>query len=524
MKIVYILVVILCMVLVFLSIQAFADTSVDRYINKQIKRQTYGTSYPRIRVLDFSPFVEALKKFSKDDSHIEKVVVAAENIYEIQKLFDEKKLSSQQLVLFYLKQIQTHDPQLNAVLELNPEVLEEAILCDKERSTDRSPIHGIPVLLKDNIAVAGKMYNTAGAAALKDAHSDRDAELVKHLRENGAIILGKTNLSEWANFMTFSSANGFSTLGGQTQNPYGRFDVGGSSSGSASAVAKNLCCVAVGTETSGSIIYPASQNSVFALKPTLGVVSQDRIIPITSKQDTAGPMAQNATDLSVLFQAMQKKAMDKIGLDKDALAGKKIGVLYGKQYEKSFRSGDMAFREKMQKTLGEAGAKIVEVELKAPQLSAVDAYSVMVYDFPKELGHYLQQTKYKITTLEEIIRFNYQQPRKYAPFGQGILRTSVKSKMTKEQQDVLVEENRKITRQVIDDLLEKNDVDVLATLSNYFTLVYAPCGYPAISIPLGYRDSGEPIGMTLVARKNQDAMLLQIAYAYEQKYKPRKKP
>lgn len=524
MKTFYILATILSIVLFCFSVRLCADTAVDKYVGKQVKRQAHGKKHSRIRILDFSPFTQALKEFAKDATQVEKTINAAENIGEIQKLFDEKKLSAQQLVLFYLQQIQTHDPQLNAVMELNPEALQEAIVCDNERTTERSPMHGIPVLLKDNIAVAGKMHNTAGAAALKDAQSDRDAQLVKHLRENGAIILGKTNLSEWANFMTFSSANGFSALGGQTRNPYGNFDVGGSSSGSASAVAKNLCCVAIGTETSGSIIYPASQNSVFALKPTLGVISQDHIIPITSKQDTAGPMAQNATDLFILFQAMHSKCTNDVSLDKNAVVGKKIGVLYGKQYEENFRTRDREFREKMQANLKEAGAKITEIELNAPQLSSVDSYSVMVYDFPKEVGHYLQQTKYKITTLQEIVNFNKQQPCSYAPFGQGILTFSLNSKITTKQQDALVESNRKITQQVIDELLEKNDIDVIATLSNYFTLVYAPCGYPAVSIPLGYRDNGEPIGMTLVARKNQDDMLLQIAYAYEQQYKSRQKP
>ncbi|WP_372367886.1 amidase family protein [Candidatus Uabimicrobium sp. HlEnr_7] len=497
------------------SKKMFAGTKVDSYINKQLKRQQYGDTHKRIRKLDFSPFIEDLNNF-KNYAKVEEKISCVENVYEIQELFDSEQLSSYQLVLFYLKQIQLYDPQLNAILELNPEVLKQAISIDNKRLKRRSPLHGIPVLLKDNIGVAGKMHTSAGAAALKDARCDRDAELVKNLRNNGALLLGKTNLSEWANFMSFSSANGFSSLGGQTKNPHGLFDVGGSSSGSASAVAKNLCSLSIGTETSGSIIYPASQNSVFALKPTLGIISQDRIIPITSKQDTAGPMAQNVTDLAVLFFAMQGEYRQANVLDHAALKKAKIGILYGQQYQKNFREGDKGFRQKMHQQFEKLGATVKEIEVNEPLLGMVDAYHVMVYDFPRELQLYLQQTQQKIISLQEVFNYNNRQKNKYAPFGQGIIRYSLKKKITKQQYQVLVQNNREITKKTLDNLFDKNDIEIIATLSNYFTSVYAPCGYPAISIPLGYRDSGEPIGMTLIAKEHEDKKLLDIAYSYEQ--------
>lgn len=231
-------------------------------------------------------------------------------IDSIQEKYEKEELTAKQLVLMYLHRISSHDSKLKSIIEINPDALHIAMMLDAERKEigPRGPLHGIPVLLKDNLDTYDKMHTSAGSLALAESYAPEDSYVAYLLREAGAIILGKTNMTEWANFMTEGMPSGYSSRGGQTLNPYGpgTFDVGGSSAGSGSAIAANFAVVAVGTETSGSILSPSSQNSLVGIKPTVGLVSRAGIIPIAHTQDTAGPMARTVKDAAYLYLSLLK--------------------------------------------------------------------------------------------------------------------------------------------------------------------------------------------------------------------------
>ena len=319
----------------------------------QIARQTLLRAKTPLCAMNFAPFEAQLATLSEARKSWLDGVLRSESVAGLLRLLASESLTSVELVLACVQRIKQFS-WLRAVVALNPHALELARSADKARVAPLrgSPLRGIPVLLKDNIGTGDGMPNTAGAAALQNVACDRDAFLVQRIRAAGGIPIGKTNLSEWANFFADSERgkppNGFSAMGGQTRNPYGGFDVGGSSSGSASAVAAALVPVAVGTETHGSIIFPALRNSVCGLKPSLGLVSRDRIIPITDATDTAGPIARSMTDLCMLMDALTGfDARDPACvltslsaplahqqtfaacLRADGLAGVRVGVLHG---------------------------------------------------------------------------------------------------------------------------------------------------------------------------------------------------
>ncbi len=511
----------------------------DQYIEKQVAKQYQKQSSLAKKDLDFSPFKESLSQLNSENQKKLAQKLEKITILDIQKLFSQKLLSSEELTLHFLYQIQKYDSnKLNSILELNPEALEIAKRCDKERKEGQAPslLHGIPVLLKDNIASGDSLHNTAGAKALENAQADQDAFLVQSLRESGAIIIGKANLTEWANFMSYGAANGFSTLGGQNKNPYGKFDVGGSSSGSASAVSANLVTVAIGTETAGSIIYPSSQNSVVGLKPSLGLVSRNRIIPITSAQDTAGPIARNVTDLSILLNAMTKPdpndsetplTKDPVDYTKylnlDGLQGKTIGLVTG--FEEKLRAEDKEIQDQIIALLKKAKVSVKEITLP-PEAYEIKYYLTFYQAFHHELNDYLQKVAQNtnIHSLEEIVAFNKKNLAIHAPYGQKILEQSLLDQYSLEQFEHYNTINRQKAQKYIDDAIKQNKVDFILTLSNYLSGIYPTAGYPALCLPAGYRKSGEPVGFTLVGGYLDDAKLIEFAYAFEQKYFLRQAP
>ncbi|MBZ0293786.1 MAG: amidase [Anaerolineae bacterium] len=502
-------------------------------MSEQTDRQYNTPAYQGQRPLDFAPFTDALENLS--DAHREELdrLLDGCTIPGIQQLFADGKLTTLELATCYIDRIHRYQ-SLNAVLELNPDALEIAADLDAERAAGKSrgPLHGIPVLLKDNIATGDRMHTTAGAKALENAHADRDSSIAMRLRSAGALILGKGNLSEWANYMTSQSANGFSVLGGQTRCPYGRFDVSGSSSGSAVAVASNLVTVAVGTETSGSLISPASQNSVVTLKPSLGLISQDRIIPITAAQDTAGPMARSVTDLPLLLNVLAGSNADNhhheltplfeldftTCLDASSLQGRRLGLV---QHEKEIRPGDFVVQEQALAALESAGAEVVPVDFP---LQPVDYLPVLDYGMKVGLDAYLQATGAPFATLAEIVAFNAEDLPNRAPFGQDLLEKVLACSLTAEEYEEMVHTNRTITGNIIRETLTDNGLDLLMSLNNYATAVYAPAGYPALSVPAGYRDNGEPIGLTFFGNYADDARVVRAAYAFEQATHARRSP
>ncbi|SDB84208.1 amidase [Pelagirhabdus alkalitolerans] len=407
---------------------------------------------------------------------------------------------------FYNRVLDTRGTQ--AVITLNESIIEEAAACVYNEKHD--PLYGLPVLIKDNIQTVN-MPTTAGAAILKDFYSKEDAEIIQALKEKGALILGKTNLSEWANFMTTDSANGYSAIGGQTKNPFGPFDVGGSSSGSAVAVAEHMSPVAIGTETAGSIIYPASQNGVVGLKPTLTTVSQDGIIPIAKAHDTAGPMANTVKDCYYLFKAMApiEGRLDDFSKPLDAYT---FGELTDQAITGTYREEDASVIRTFTDGLKEAGASCEHVTLNE-EAHNVNFFDVLIYQFGEGVREFFKRTDQPIT-LEDVFKFNEQDPKDRVPYGQDLIEKSIRHDFSEETIQQLIEKNRSITKDALDEAFQS--VDFLITLSNYATSLYATSGYPALTLPGFKRETGEPIGVTIIGKAYQDVELLHVGQLIEQ--------
>ena len=473
-------------------------------------------------------------------------------IETLQSKMQSGQLSALRLTKMYLKRIDKIDkngPKLNSIIELNPDALAIAIQMDEERKAGkvRGKLHGIPVLIKDNINTADKMQTTAGALALQGNIANADAFIVKKLREAGAVILGKTNLSEWANFRSTRSCSGWSSRGGQTKNPF-ILDrsPSGSSSGSGASVSANLCVVAIGTETNGSIIAPSAYNGVVGLKPTVGLLSRSGIIPISKTQDTAGPMARNVSDAAMLLSvltgvdendAITKESSYKFAkdytsfLNKEAIRGKRIGV------EKSFLTGHEAvvklYKNAIEK-FKELGAEVVEVSL-LDELKSIGgaSYTVLQYEFKDGVNNYLATANAKVKTLEEVIAYNKQNEAVTMPyFKQEILESSIKT--TNLESATYKEALTKTlsSRKIITDLMAKNKLDAIIGTSYgipscidlfngdysngfYFASPAAMAGYPHITVPMG-KINELPLGLSIMAGAYQEPTILALAYAFEQ--------
>ncbi len=469
------------------------------------------------------------------------------SIDDLQKKMETGEYTSHQLVELYLDRIIHIDqqgPGLHAIIEINPDALSIADQLDKERKANkvRGPMHGIPVLLKDNIDTGDKMQTTAGSLALVGNIPSHDAFVVKQLREAGAIILGKTNLSEWANFRSTRSASGWSSLGGQTKNPY-LLDRSpcGSSSGSGVAVAADLCVVTVGTETDGSIACPASMNGIVGIKPTVGLVSRSGIIPISKTQDTPGPFGKTVRDAAILLGAMtgadsldpvtlNSKGKSKTDytsyLDPDGLKGKRIGV------EKSLLHKHEAIDALLLKALDQMkaqGATIVEVDFMSHYDNlGLEEFELMKYEFKDGLNKYLATSNSKMKSLEDVIRFNKENASTVMPyFRQEILDSSViKGDLNSKAYKAIVIKLQ-TTRVFIDSLMLANKFDALcgpATGPSWcIDLINgdhwtgygafgpaATAGYPSITVPMGMVNE-IPVGISFFSRAYDEPGLLAIA-------------
>jgi amidase len=471
----------------------------------------------------------------------------------LQDGMEKERFTARSIAEMYITRIQEIDrdgPRLNSVVELNPDALAVADELDRERKSGkvRGLLHGIPILIKDNIDTADKMMTTAGSLALNGHIAAKDASIVAQLRDAGAVILGKTNLSEWANFRSTRSSSGWSSRGGQTKNPYA-LDRSpcGSSSGSGAAVAANLCALAVGTETNGSIACPSSTNGVVGIKPTVGLWSRSGIIPISGTQDTAGPMARTVEDAAILLGALTKKdERDPVSsmrtsevppaytsfLKTDGLANKIIGV------EKSFRKGHEAIDQLLENALDvmrQKGAVIVEVEL-VEQLKGIESleFEFLKIEFKDGLNRYLAATNGPVRTLKDVIEYNQRNDSSIMPFfKQEILvdsesKPGVDSDAYKRIYDQLING----TREKITAVFNQHKLDALCGPTNgpswcidlvngdFFTGygMYSPAavaGYPSITVPMG-AVLGLPVGLTFMARAYQEPRLIEVAYAYEQ--------
>jgi amidase len=474
-----------------------------------------------------------------------------------QRRMADGALTSRQLTQAYLARIARIDdagPALHAVLERNPSALDEADARDRERAAGdvRGPLHGVPVLLKDNID-AVPMVNSAGSLALAQHRPRADAFLVARLRSAGAVILGKTNLSEWANLRSSNSTSGWSSRGGQTRNPYALDrNPCGSSSGTGAAIAASLAAVGVGTETDGSILCPAAVNGLVGLKPTVGLVSRTGIIPISITQDTAGPMARTVTDAAILLTAIAgadpRDPAARVGptidytagLRPDALHGQRIGVL--RQAMGYHRATDAA-TERAIATLRAAGAEIVDpVEISTWEQWGAPELEILLHEFKAGLDAYLVASGAPVESLAAVIAWNQAHAREVMPwFGQELLlQAQARGGLdSPKYREALAAARRLAWDQGLGAALAKHDLDAVVApttgpawptdllLGDRFTGagygVAAVAGTPSITVPMG-DDHGLPLGLTFMGPPHGEAALLALAYAFEQKTQARRPP
>ena len=505
---------------------------------KQNRREFLKISAAGIAALGLTKDINA-NKISPFETNLE---LAEITIGELQAKMKAGELSARKLTEMYLERIREIDPKINSVIEINPDALKIADEMDKERKKGklRSPLHGIPVLIKDNIDTADKMKTTAGSFALLDAPTpNRDAFVVSQLRKSGAIILGKTNLSEWANFRSTKSISGWSGRGGQTNNPY-ILDKNpcGSSAGTGAAISANFAAVGIGTETNGSIICPATRNGIVGIKPTLGLVSRSGIIPIAHSQDTAGPMARTVTDAAMLLgaivghdkadavtsQASQGQKDYTKFLDKDGLRGARIGVA------RQFLGKDAkvnAIYETHFQVLKDSGATLIDVTFPTVADFGKDETAVLQYEFKTDLNKYLAARNAKYKTLTDLIKFNEENKERELPlFGQEIFIESEKRGDLTENAYIRALQNIKRAAQAngIDAVVAKDNLDAIVSPANGGTWsLAAVAGYPYITVPAGFIDE-MPFGIGFFGRAFSEPQLIKFAYAFEQKTKMRRAP
>ena len=470
----------------------------------------------------------------------------------------EGRLTSEKLTLDCLKRIDTidrHGPRINSVIELNPEAVQIAKALDAERKAGklRGPLHGLPVLLKDNIATGDRMSTSAGSLALAGVRAARDAHIVKRLREAGAVVLGKTNLSEWANIRSTRSTSGWSARGGLTRNPYALDrNTSGSSSGTGAAIAAGLAPLGVGTETDGSIVSPSSINGLVGLKPTVGRVSRDGIIPISHTQDTAGPMTRTVADAALLFAAMQgpdsadeatarAPAPAEQALAADALKGARLGI--ARSFLTGYDEADALFNQAV-KQLRAAGAEIID-DIALPAVTYGDAeLSVLLYELKHGLALWLKTfaPQAPVKNLADVIAFNVAQREKEMPFFAQELFEKAQALgglESPEYREALAACAKGSRADTLDKAFDTHKLDAiiaptggLAWLTDpvngdhygtSFSTPAAVAGYPHLTVPCGLV-RGLPLGLSFVGRAFSEWQLLALGHAYEQAAQARRPP
>jgi len=483
------------------------------------------------------------------------------SIRELQQGYSEGRFSVKDVVTAYIERISAIDdngPALNSIIVVNPDALRIAEELDREMASGKSQgiLFGVPVIVKDNIDTGDKMPTTAGSNALKNTFAGTDSYIVKKLRDAGAVIIAKANLSEWANFRAMVSSSGWSAVGGQTKNPY-VLDRNpcGSSSGSGVAVSANLCMAAIGTETDGSIVCPSNNNGIVGIKPTVGLLSRTGIIPISYTQDTPGPMCRSVEDAAICLGAMTgMDPLDPLTLESedkyltdyteflktDGLKGKRIGLLKN--------SGGYSDRVdtlivRAAREMAAAGARIIEVEAPPRREYADAEYQVLLYEFKDGLNKYFKRRgeDLPVKNIKDLIEFNIKDSIELKYFDQKIfIEAEKKGDLdTGEYLDALEKMHKATRENGIDKLLETNNLDALIAptgsaawktdllLGDHFTggnsSLAAVAGYPHITVPMGFIDN-LPVGISFIGTAWSEPLLIEIAYSYEQATKHRKAP
>lgn len=481
-------------------------------------------------------FAAELSQFTASDYEALKPLILDQSIGSLQLAVAAGRLSYEVIVTFYIyriREIESDDERyINAVIALNAAAITRARMLDELRSggtnVDADSIFGMPVLLKDNIGFDG-LPTTAGAVALRE-NMTGNAFITDRLEEQGAIILGKANLSEWAYFFCNDCPSGYSALGGQTLNPYGRFTfgTGGSSSGSAAATAANYAVVAVGSETSGSILSPASANSLVGLKPTTGNLSRTGIVPISATLDTAGPIARSVADVVVMFNAMagydqNDMAMPLISDDFSLeyrvidMQGKRLGIVEA--------LADNSHYMAAVHLLADSGATTIELEFSPDR---DDRFSQLLGgEMVRDLALYLDRfasSAVEITSISELRAFNEGNTDLRAPYGQGLVDMMAELDLSAAELELIRQELQSAARAQLDQLFDESKLDVLLSVNNRHAGIAALANYPALTVPMGYAEDGRPIGLTLFAPPFREQDLIDIGAMYEQLSKARKPP
>ena len=465
-----------------------------------------------------------LKDFSPEDYKRLTPLILEQNIPQVQKHISSGNLTYKELTQWFLYRIalceNDRSTMLNAVIAINPDAVKEAREKDKKRSEQDHPIYGMPVLVKDNINASG-MPTSAGSHLLKDNMAP-DAEIIRRIKERGGIILGKTNLSEWANYLFTGGPNGFSTVGGQTLNVYGRrlYDTGGSSSGSGVAMAAHFAMAAIGTETSGSILSPSGKSSLVGLKPTVGVLSTYGIIPLSNTLDTPGPMTRSVVDNEILYSAMGGGDVE---LDANGGASLEGGVsleggasLEGLHFG-AFRPfmADSLYRLAVEKIVA-LGGTVVEFDPVAVDLSGFG--DLLSADMKEDLPRYLEEfaeSNVLARSIPDIIAYNREDSLIRIPYGQAIFEEMARVSLTPGELAALRERLQSEGRRYFDTPMEHHRLDAILSIDNMNAGQAAVAKYPCITVPMGCNKAG-PTGITFIAKSNREAFLLRIACTFEQ--------
>ena len=485
--------------------------------------------YKRIQSLSsdknkiFSPFYPFLKSYDLVYHESIKEFIVNKDISTIQAYISEDKFSYEDLVKFFIYRIYKHELDknlyLNAIISLNPNVINEARELDKKAQKDNL-LYGIPILVKDNINVKG-LTTTAGASVFINNYVDNNAFVINQLKKNDVLILGKLNMSEWAYYFCRPCPVGYSSLGGQTLNPYGRkiFESGGSSSGSGVSVAANYALASLGSETSGSILSPSSKNSLVGLKATIGSLSRSGIVPISSFYDTSGPMTTNVYDNVLLFNAM-------IGYDKNdkqSYEANRININEMLDFNTSnikvglsnIYNNDSLIYNALQ-DLKKIGVKSVFYESKP--YSIPDFRNILTSDMKRDLPKYILGYGNKSLTVKnirDIVNFNNRDTFLHAPYNQILFKGILNDSTTNRKLEEMKEETRSKAADYLDKIMKDKNFDIFVSVDNNMAGIAAAAHFPALTIPMGYRKNGQPKNITFITRSNNEQLLYNIGYHYE---------
>ena len=479
----------------------------------------------------FKPFHSFIKSYDSKFYNSIKGHILNKDISYIQSKIDEDLFGYEDLVKFFIYRIYKYemskDLYLNSIISLNPNVILQARELDKNKSDN--PLYGIPILVKDNINVVD-MVTSAGASVFKNNLVNDDATVIKNLKKNNVLILGKLNMSEWAYYFCRPCPVGYSSLGGQTLNPYGRkiFESGGSSSGSGVSIAASFAVASLGSETSGSILSPSSKNSLVGLKPTIGNISRSGIVPISSFYDTSGPMTSNVLDNAIIYNSM-------IGFDQSDELSKESSII-NLQEMQNFESSDVVIGFSSRylsdslfmstvndlKSIGVNNISYTQSNSSLPYFRGI-LTSDMKRDLPIYIDQYANEN-IVVQNVSDIVKFNNQDTITHAPYNQYIFNEIVNDKVSDNELEEMKKSTKMNATKVLNELMTSYNFDVFVSVDNSMAGVAAAAHFPALSVPMGYREDGEPSNITFISRSNNEQLLYNVAYLFEKNFKRREVP